>query len=121
MATTSLPSVRFPGAASATPFTGATTAVARVWTGLLLLLVGLLPGSRRVGRHEAPRLARPVVRVQRGARTTYRGTDVVDASPSRGPGLRGALRTVFPDRRSLWLPVVLVLEFLTGVLIGVLT
>ena len=121
MATTSLPSGPVSGAALATSLTGATTAVARLWTGLLLLLVGLLPGSRRVGRHEAPRLPRPVVRVERGATASRGSGDVVDASPSRGPGLRGALRTVFPDRRSLWLPAVLVLEFLTGVLIGVLT
>lgn len=121
MATTSLPSVRLPGAALATSIPGAAATVARLWAGLLLLLVGLLPGSRRIGRHEAPRLTRPVVRVQRGAAPSYGGVDVVDASPSRGPGLRGALRAVFPDRRSLWLPIVLVLEFLTGVLIGVLT
>ena len=120
MATTSLPSVQVTGAAFATSLSGASTAVARLWNGLVLFLVGLLPAPRRVGKHAAPRLSRPVVRVERGA-PALGGTDVVDVGPSRGPGLRGTLRKVFPDRRSLWLPVVLVLEFLTGVLIGVLT
>lgn len=120
MATTSLPSVRVPGPALVTSLFGTTTLVARLWTGLLLLLVGLLPGSRQIGRHEAPRPPRPVVRVQRGV-PAQRGTDVVDVAPSRGPGLRETLRRLFPDRRSLWLPIVLVLEFLTGVVIGVLT
>ena len=118
MATTSLPSVRIPGASFATSLSGASTAVARLWAGLVLLLVGLLPAPRRVGRHAAPRLSRPVVRVERGAPAPG-GTDVV--GPAGGPDFRGPLRRVFPDRRSLWLPVVLVLEFLTGVLIGVLT
>ena len=120
MATTSLPSVRFSGSALPISSSGLSTAVARLWTGLVLLLAGLLPAPRTVGKHAAPRLARPVVRVERGA-PALGGADVVDVGPARGPDLVGALRTVFPDRRSLWLPVVLVLEFLTGVLIGVLT
>ena len=56
MATTSLPSVQVSGATFATSLSGASTAVARLWTGLVLLLVGLLPAPRRVGKHAAPRL-----------------------------------------------------------------
>lgn len=120
MATTSLTSTRISGAALPTSFSGGTTALARLWTGFVLLLAGLLPAPRKVGKHAAPRLSRPVVRVERGD-PALGGTDVVDVGPPRGPDLRGAIRSVFPDRRSLWLPAVLVLEFLTGVLIGVLT
>ena len=97
MATTSLPSVQVSGATFATSLSSASTAVARLWTGLVLLLVGLLPAPRRVGKHAAPRLPRPVVRVQRGAPAPG-GTDVVAVGPSHGPDVLGALSTVFPDR-----------------------
>lgn len=120
MATTSLPSVRVPGATLATQISTAPAAVARLWTALVLLLAGLLPAPRPAPKHARPRVARPVVRVERGAPAPG-GPDVLAVGAFRGPDLLDALRTVFPDRRSLWLPMVLVAEFAVGVLIGVLT
>jgi len=120
VATTSLPSARISGATLAAQLSGATAMVGQLWTALVLLLAGLLPGPRATPKHAAPRRPRPVVRVERGA-PVLGGVDVVAVGPSRGPDLLGALRSVFPDRRSLWLPAVLVAEFVVGVLIGVLT